>query len=230
MIRSVVPLQCIIPIDDAKNNIYTLTVVFLRANSQLKDEIPRVKDCSCEIVDRYLLRVLLVCNTVKDESKIAGRHRFVKKILDDAGLAKELDQYVIQIVAWTRMESRRRSKIHAELEPGYVPPTRKPKSSSCCKPKSSCSRKPKSSSSQKIPSKPLGDNNGKSKEEEFVVGDDSGNKSSEWNSDEESVFEEEPEVKTESDDEFERMLESDGESDYDDINIDSDDEDDSSYD
>lgn len=173
------------------------------------------------MIDGNLLRVFLVCNTVKDENKIAGRHRFVKKILDEAGLAKELDQYVIQIVAWTRSESRRRSKIHAELEPGYVPPTRKPKSS--------CSRKPKSSSQKKqgTTTKPLGDNNGKRREEEeFVVGDDSGNESSEWNSDEESVFEEEPEDNTKSDDEFDRMLESDGESDYDDINIDSDDEDD----
>ena len=136
-------------------------------------------------------------------------------------MAKELDQYVIQIVAWTPSESRRRSKIHAELEPGYVPSTRKPKSS--------CSRKPKSSSQKKqgTTTKPLGDNNGKRREEEeFVVGDDSGNESSEWNSDEESVFEEEPEDNTKSDDEFDRMLESDGESDYDDINIDSDDEDD----
>ena len=192
----------------------------------MKDKIPRVKECSCEIVDDHLLRVLIVCNTVKDESKIDGRHRFVKKILDKAGLAKELDQYAIQIVAWTRSESRRQSKIHAELQPDYVPPTHKPKSSSCCKPKSSCSRKPKSSSSQKkrgTTTKPLGDNNGKTREDEFVVGDDSGNESSEWNSDEESVFEEEPEDNTESDDEFERMLESDGE--YDDINIDSDDED-----
>ena len=49
--------------------------MFLRANSQLKDEIPKVKDCSCEMIDGNLLRVFLVCNTVKDENKIAGRHR-----------------------------------------------------------------------------------------------------------------------------------------------------------
>ena len=198
----------------------THSYIFTAKYSQLIEKTPNVKDCKCEISHSKFVRIHLVSNFFKQKNKLGGRHRYVMDILKRAGLAKALSHFVIQIVALTRAEERRRRKIDAELQPDYVHPEKKTKSKDTTTTSSNSNNKRKKART----TKPLGAHNVPDDESmnEFIVDDDSDESDGGWDSEASEDEEEELEDTTASDIEFEEMMiDSDDES-FSDINIDSD--------